>query len=597
MNLKLDIENKILIPFIIILLLTIGSLGIVSYWNGYQTVSEHQKKNIEDYLNAAVFLIDEMNDLVESGAMSESKAKEKVLKLIISQNKANMIVIEDNSTIVDTSYNENLYRESISSRLSNDERVINNKDWIFIYKNYEDWDWIIGFVMKKNIFSEELLAIQKNTLLIAIIALVFSMQSTIFIAHNISKPIKLLADMCNKIAKGNLREKISINRKDEIGILASAFDNMIGQLRMKAKKLIEIKKFNEDILRNVPAGIITTDRDGNVISVNKAGQEILGFNPLEENKSFELSNIIFKQLKTTLGTEENINNVYSLSNENDNAKKYLDVTTSLLITEKNLVIGAICNFNDITKRKKIENKMDRVNRLASLGQLAAGLAHEIRNPLAGMRMSIQVLKKRLCKEEETESNVNLFNATLYEIDRLNNLITDLLDFARPHVPKYEVTDIIDILNRSLYLIQKSANEKRIEINLSGNEKPQYVFVDKAQIEQVFLNVLTNSMNAMEVKGVLNINISNVQSDKGSSIMIEFEDNGCGIKEEDLEKIFNPFYTTNPQGTGLGLSVVHKLVTENNGEIDIESIVNIGTKFRIKIPLYSGDIDEEKSIDN
>lgn len=594
---KWDIENKILIPFMILVILPILIIGIVSYWNGYQMLLDNKTKNLQDNLDEHIFFINKINEEVEKNNMSIDSAKENAISYFRGLGKNGMVIIEDNEVILNNlNKNNSFIKNILGDVLKSKKNIYKDDDILFVYKSFNQWQWKIGYGLHKNIFTDELVEIQKHTLLIAIIFLIFSMQATIFISHNISKPMKMLAEACHKIGKGNLTEKISISREDEIGILAEAFNSMVSKVEKNTKKLVKMKKFNEDILRSISIGIITTDKAGNILSMNQTGERILECNSNSHNQKENLRKALLKQLRQTLTEEENKNEVLVLNKIDDGNKLYWDVTTSLLTTEDNKIDGAICSFNDITRRKTIEQNIERINRLTSVGELAAGLAHEIRNPLAGMKMSIQVLKGRLCREKN-ESNLNLFNSTLYEIDRLNNLITQLLDFAKPHLPKYDMTNILEVLNKSLYLAEKDMKDKNVKTNIHVETNDLSVFVDKAQIEQVFINIIKNSISAMELEGRLNIKLETIREDEAEFLNITFEDNGCGIKEEHLEKIFNPFFTTDPQGTGLGLSVVHKLITENKGEIKVDSIVGEGTKFLIKFPIYGGELDEEKNIDN
>lgn len=590
---KWDIENKILIPFMILVILPILILGIVSYWNGYQLLINNKIKNIEANLDDHIFFMNKINEEVEKKDIAMDIAKEKAIRYFDELDKKGMVIFEGEDLILNKLNRKNIaYEKILESEVDNR----GSKDLLFIHRSFDKWDWTIVYGLNKEFLTNELIEIQKYTLLVAIIFLIFSMQATILISHNISKPIKVLAEICNEIGKGNLKEKLKINRKDEIGILAEAINNMVRQLDRNTKKLIEMKNFNEDILRNISIGIITTDRAGNILSINPTGQRILEDNKNVNNQKEKLSQALIRQLKETIVDEENKNDIYVFNKSDEVNKQYLDVSTSLLRTDMDRINGAICSFNDITRRKRIENNIERINRLTSIGELAAGLAHEIRNPLAGMKMSVQVLKMRLCKDQD-ETNLELFDNTLYEIDRLNNLISELLDFAKPHLPKYEKTNILEILNKSLELTKKDIEEKHIKTNIHIDTNDLSAFIDKAQIEQVFINIIKNAVNSMEANGKLTIELEAFYTEDMGLLCISFEDNGSGIEQEHLEKIFNPFFTTNPQGTGLGLSVVHKLVMENNGEIDVESVINEGTKFIIKFPIYGGEIDGEKNINN
>jgi len=594
---KWDIENKILIPFMILVILPIIIIGIVSYWNGYQLLLNNKVKNLEDNLDDHILFVNKINEEVERNDITVDLAKEKAITYFKELNKDGMVIFEDGEIVLNNlSADDSSVKMILDRGFKSKLNVYKNDDMLFVYRGFDKWQWNIGYGLYKDIFTDELIQIQKYTLLVAIIFLIFSMQATILIAHNISRPMKMLADMCYKIGKGNLKEKININREDEIGILAEAFNNMVGKLEKNTRKLLNMKKFNEDILRNISIGIITTDKKGNILSINQAGERILEYSTNSSDEREKLLAALMKQLSRTLLDEDNKNDIIVFNRVSDGTKQYLDVSTSPLRTENEETNGAICSFGDITKRKRIENNIERINRLTSVGELAAGLAHEIRNPLAGMKMSIQVLKGRLCSEDD-ESNQRLFKSTIYEIDRLNNLITELLDFAKPHLPKYEMTNILEILNKSLELTKKNIREKDIKTNIDIETSKFSVYVDKAQIEQVFINIIKNAVNASRPQGRLNIKLEVVSRGKEEFLSISFEDNGLGIEPENLEKIFNPFFTTNPQGTGLGLSVVHKLVTENNGEIEVESVVDKGTKFIIKFPIRGGELYEEKNINN
>lgn len=594
---RLDIENKILIPFLILLLLSIIVLGTVSYRNSYQLLLDNQKKNAEVHLNEAIHFVDNINRDVEKGIIPLRTAKRTVVDYYSRLNNGGFIILEGNRILLRNLVDGMALPDDFAQRLSgNTEGMDTPEDIIFIHRDYGKWNWTLGYCLSKSIFLEEFLETQKHTILAVIIFLIISMQATIFISHNISRPIQMLADICNKIANGSLQENIKIKRKDEIGVLADAFNNMIIKLRMNTTKLLEMKQFNEDILRSISTGIITTDRQGNLVSMNQAAKEILDCSQNSRNKCENVRNALFSQIKDTLNARKNINHVRIFHDESSGSKQYFDVTTTLLKTHHDMISGAICSFNDITERKKIENDMERVDRLTSIGQLAAGIAHEIRNPLAGMKTSIQVLKNRLY-EQKTDANLGLFNGVLFEIDRINNLISDLLDFARPRLPDYEVENPVEILNKSLYLINKEASEKNIEINIEINTGNLLILVDKSQIEQVFLNVIKNAIMAMEPGGILNISLNKLSSKKGDHLEIVFQDNGCGISKENIGRIFDPFFTTHPQGTGLGLSVVYELVSGNNGEIEIDSIINVGTKFRIIFPIYGGENHEKENIGN
>lgn len=270
---------------------------------------------------------------------------------------------------------------------------------------------------------------------------------------------------------------------------------------------------------------------------------------------------------------------------------YIDAGTSLLRKEDGSFYGAICSFNDISERKMIENNLIRVDRLASVGQFAAGLAHEIRNPLTGIKTGIQVIKNREASKCN-EDSVELMEGLKDEIDRINNLVTDLLDFSKPKQAVRERADVNKIIRKSLDMAKEGIHNKDMKVTVMTEANQNFVYVDKGQAEQIFLNIITNAVEAVEQGGSLRILTELILEDGMPWIRIVFEDDGVGMDELLLEKIFNPFFTTKLKGTGLGLVVVSKLIEENNGKIYIESQLNKGTKISILLPEYRRDRNEE-----
>jgi len=585
MKFKLDIENKILIPFMILAILPITILGIVSYWTGYQLLIGDRVKTQEALLRGTILYIETINEEVENGRMPLSEAKAKALEYFRKAEGNNLAVLEGGRYAYSGS--EAFTAELPEKIKQSPDRSLDYGNKRYIFQDFGEWDWTVVMCIDKSFFLEELIAIQKYTLLLTIIFLVLAMQSIIFIAHHISKPIKYFAEVCKKIEIGNLKEKVDISRGDEIGVLANSFNNMIDQINASTDKLLEMTRFNEDILQNIGIGIMTTDNYGRMVTVNTAGKEIL--RRYEDANIFEL---LVGQVMETLRQQRKINEIVSGSNSLGKTV-YIDASTSLLKKEDGSIHGAICSFNDITERKILENNIIRVDRLASVGQFAAGLAHEIRNPLTGLKTGIQVIRNREMSRNE-RSNLELIDGLTYEIDRINSLVTELLDFSRPKQTVREKASIKEIIKRSLDLAKEGIASNRITVSfLPGDrgDSDYQVFVDKGQIEQVFLNIITNAVDAMAGGGRLTIGTERAVMEHMPYIKVTFEDNGTGIDEETLGKVFDPFFTTKPKGTGLGLVVAAKLVEENRGKIEIESAVNIGTKIEVSLPEYREVKDE------
>ena len=579
---KNNIEKKILVPFMILLMVSIFIILIVSIVNGYNLLLNNNINISYQNLEEMILIIEKVSNDIKD----DIEAKAFVINYYKALGKNNLFIFSDDEILLNTAQNNNFIEDLMNEELDTGPNSVTVGTYIFTYQRYDKWNWVITYSLNRNGLLSEVLYSQQYIILIALIALVLSMHASYLISHNISKPIKMLAELCDKIiADGIYKERIEINRNDEIGTLTDAFNKVLDTVQINTDRLLEATKFNDDILRNISAGIITADQHGCILSINHTAENFL---TSEGEKIGIVKEYLHNQIRETLSTKIKINKILAFDDGYGGSKIYIDVTTSLLIGGDGVISGAICSFNDITERKRIENSMSTLDRLTTIGQFASGIAHEVRNPLAGMKTSIQVLKNRLCKEdrEMNISNKKLLNGVLFEIDRLNYLTTDLLDFAKPRVPCFEKTDLMEVLDKSLNLIAETAKENNIEINIKNACRKTFAYVDKAQTEQIFINIINNAFNAMDKGGILHIIFNNC-SEREEFIEIIFHDNGCGIPPEDLSKVFNPFFTTGSQGTGLGLSVVYELVMGNQGEIDIQSAVSEGTKVIIKFPINGG----------
>jgi len=605
-KLRFDIENKILVPFVLLLILSIVTLGAVSYWNGYQMLLENEKQNLIRHLENMEVYLDGLSQQVAAGTVDMETARQTAVKYFREIDRSNGFIMTGGNTLLVNHYRpEESWGEALAAYGT--DPTVNSlqvgRD-IFVFQRYEPWGWVLGYGMNRQMFTQEVLETQRYMILLAIVSLVVSMQAAIIIAYHISRPIKQLAEVFGRVGQGNLNETIALNRHDEIGQLADAFNEMMEKLTHNTAKLLEMTRLNEDILRSIPTGILTTDHQGNLVSVNPAAQEML-HQHRHQTGDGKLETVLQASVEKTLETGKDQNEICMIGEETQETQGYMDVMTSLLRNEAGDTVGVICSFRDITERKRIENNMETLDRLTSMGQMAAGMAHEIRNPLAGMKTSLQVLQRRVVQGPEDPNN-RLFQNTLYEIDRINQLITELLQFARPRRPVYEPVSLEKVLRRSLELTRKGLEEKQIQVTLKQQTDNPSVFVDQGQLEQVFLNLIHNAIKAMSPQGSLRLTIgedrkngpesgeSGESEESGkngvSAIWVELQDDGSGIAPEHLEKIFDPFFTTDPQGVGLGLSVVHELVKENRGKMTVTSRPSKGTTFRVSFPVHQREAE-------
>ncbi len=358
------------------------------------------------------------------------------------------------------------------------------------------------------------------------------------------------------------------------------------------------KMYNETLLENLTTGVIAAGIDQRItVFNNEAGQITkVDAKAVLDHTIDRLPLPLYSALGETLRTGEG----------QENSELFLDTgadgvtvraSTSIFHGQDKQVLGALMVLTDITALKRLEQQIRRSDRLASLGTLSAGMAHEIKNPLVSIKTFAQLLPERYQDSDFRETFSNLIG---HEIDRIDSLVNQLLRFARPTKPHLQPMHIHEILEKSLLLVGHRLYQKDIKLTRSWEANVDTIRADGDQLEQVFLNFFINAMDAMKNGGELNIStqirtdeqwISPLTQSNGEAyeiIRITIRDNGEGISSEDLPHVFDPFFTTKDYGTGLGLSVVHGIIQEHGGQIEVESEVKKGTAFHILLPLVRFD---------
>ena len=364
------------------------------------------------------------------------------------------------------------------------------------------------------------------------------------------------------------------------------------RLRENEIGFLDLRVFHEDIVHSMPSGLITTNLVGQITSFNRSATEITGFRAEEvigktwwEHFCWQDIQNRFRDLSATGRPQRFEGKMKNPSGETC----LLGVTISALRSEKGVQTGIIATFQDLTEIRNLEEAIHHKERLATIGEMAAGMAHEIRNPLASLSGSIQVLQNELHLSGE---NIRLMEIAVKESERLNTFVTQFLRFARPLPPQQEWVNLHTLLSETVQLLQNDPSySHQIKIILEENPEPLLAFVDPDQMKQVFWNLGNNAHQAMETGGTLTLSLQRRQSlDKpeGDFLEIGFRDTGTGIKKPDLSNIFKPFFTTKSMGSGLGLAIVQRVIEEHGGEISVESQVG-ETVFYIRLPFSSTNV--------
>jgi signal transduction histidine kinase len=292
-------------------------------------------------------------------------------------------------------------------------------------------------------------------------------------------------------------------------------------------------------------------------------------------------------------TKEKLIGVISLGMKGK-GEMYTHEDLELLTTLSNQATIAIENaklYEDLSNTKV---RMQRADRLAALGTLTAGLAHEIRNPLVAIKTFTQLLPDRF---DDDEFRNHFLSVTAGEVDRISSLVTELLEFSRPSQPNLNKEDLNQIVEKMLLLVATESHKKNLQIVKNFHDYLPPVVLDKDQLKQVFLNILLNAVDATPENGIVTVGTKLIKRNGHQDhVQIIIKDTGKGIPQEDLDRIFTPFFTTKHQGSGLGLAISHQIIQEHNGTIEVESEENRGTSFFVTLPLNPLQIQKRKAME-
>ncbi len=353
----------------------------------------------------------------------------------------------------------------------------------------------------------------------------------------------------------------------------SSMDNLFNTL-------ISVKTLTTDIVDSIKQGIITVNFEKQINLYNKKALD--EFPQLKKvskntniNKVFCKGHELIRLINDTI--ERGI--IYENERVEINAKFY-EINSFALKNESQYIVGVGVIFRDITEVVEMEDRLRFRDKIITIGELSASIAHEIKNPLAGIKMVAQLLKSELSEDETSKEEY--VQVILGEVDRLDKLINELNDYAKPQSQVIESFFLSQVINSVLFLLHKDIQKHDIEVRSELSSLLPMFKGDRNQFKQVFLNLFRNSINALKEakdrKRELDISIT---FDEGFKITIK--DNGIGISEENMKKIFNIFFTTFKEGSGLGLPIVQKIIKNHNGNIKIDSIEGEYTVFKIELP--------------
>jgi len=359
------------------------------------------------------------------------------------------------------------------------------------------------------------------------------------------------------------------------------------QLEEKIDSLRQLQKLNDLIVSNIRSGLVTTDLDGNITLFNNAAEELTG-TARPEVLHKPVRSVFGEAFWDKIARADLVRNLRPLRHEEwvelpPDRRRFLGFSVSPLMDHERRLIGYIISFQDLTEMKELEEEIRVKDRLATVGRMAAGIAHEIRNPLTSMRGSVEILRSRARLQK---SEQRLLEIMMRESDRLNEFVEDLLYFTRSGKYPRRPVDLAALLRDSVTLLRNHPEVRdRHTIELLVPDEPIVVVGNADKLKQVFWNLCQNALRAMPNGGPLTIRAW--KSNDGGA-RVAFEDRGVGMAPEEQARLFEPFHSGFPGGTGLGLSIVFQILEDHGGRLQIESEQGKGTRVTVHLPAPSGD---------
>jgi two-component system sensor histidine kinase AtoS len=432
------------------------------------------------------------------------------------------------------------------------------------------------------------------------------------VARRISRPVQQLAEGAAAISRGELDLRIEPTGDDEIGRLAVAFNHMTTQLRQqrtaledtnvelrrRLEELADLKSYTDNILASLTTGIVTVDLDGRVVTLNSAAELMTGFFSGEVigrycTEVFAPTPDLGEILMETIATRAATPGVATTLRRRNGRTLPVEISASPLKGGEGKDLGVIAAIRDLTVVRELEQRLRRSDRLAALGGLAAGLAHEIKNPLT----SILTFSRHLTRRFDDEQFRAKFQSVVpRELERINGIVERLLELARPPRLSFAAVRLPPLLDRAVELYANEVESGGVHVTRDYAHDLPVVCVDPDALYQAVVNLVRNALDAMPSGGrlVLRTGWSDaphvpLPGRRGPAgvrrIRIEVEDSGVGIPSDHADRIFNPFFSTKDSGTGLGLALSHKLIEDHGGSLDFRGAPGGGTVFRIVLPLF------------
>ncbi|WP_019415554.1 PAS domain-containing sensor histidine kinase [Paenisporosarcina sp. TG20] len=456
---------------------------------------------------------------------------------------------------------------------------------VIAYQTMRD-GWALAYGVPESIAFEP---IRKLSFLFTISFLGVFALSILFIwmgMRNIVYPIVRLTNYAKEYRKKMYYESTDSHQcyqNDELGVLRKTIISVGNSNYQKQKMLEEKERYLHDVIEGIPYAIVTVNKDAMITYVNQQFEKMVGFS---RNKLLDvtLSELPIKNDKNdfrllhSLVSKETSSECESYIINADGQKHIVKIATAKLYNEQKEAIGSIAVLQDISQMKLLESRLKQNDKLAIIGQITTGIAHEIKNPLAILSGSAELLVDEVEEENSSSEIVELSKDIHQVVRRMNSIVNNFLSFAKINKKDAESFDVSMVMEEVLHLVRLKTSESRIEV-IRQYEPTSEIIGLHDQLIQAFLNLVLNAIEAMPIEGTLTVSTFEViQAKQGRCVIVAIDDTGPGIPEKDVEWLFDPFFSTKETGNGLGLTIARDIVREHNGELKIESSSE-GTSFQ------------------
>jgi PAS domain S-box-containing protein len=345
----------------------------------------------------------------------------------------------------------------------------------------------------------------------------------------------------------------------------------------------EIKTLTGNVLEAMHSAVVAVDEEGRIIMLNRLAEDLFG---IKRNHTLSQKyDSIFPDdpclIKQTMEKKRASQDVETVFKTLSGSSRNLLIGSSCLFDEQNQFRGAVAVIHDVTELKKYEEEAKRAERLSALGNLAAGVAHEIRNPLNAISITVQRLRSEFEPRKDQEEYLSFIQTVLDEIKRLDNIINQFLSLAKAQKLTLVSSDMNKFLDELILLVEMDTRDKKVHVIKIMDRLPQ-LKIDPDEMKKALLNIMLNGVQAMPEGGKLQVQ-SYIDDSKGT-VVIRITDSGVGISKENLSTIFQPYFSTKEKGTGIGLSIAYRIISDHKGKIEVESEVGKGTTFIITLPI-------------